>query len=159
MNPEDELFASLYPSLRRLAAVVRPPEVDADDLVQEALVRVLRAGPLSSYDDIGAYLRATIVNVARNHRRSFARHPTVVAPSAAHDSQRSDVYPSDLAELRRLKPDERAVLYLSVVEGRSYDEIGSILGCSAPAARARASRSMRRLRIELREEISYDEAL
>src|SRR4051794_22848320 len=44
---DDELFADLYPSLRRFAAVVRPPEADADDLVQEALVRALRIGPLS----------------------------------------------------------------------------------------------------------------
>jgi len=159
VNEGDELFAVLYPSLRRLAAAVRPPEVDADDLVQEALVRTLAAGPLSGYDDLGAYLRTVIVNLARNHRRSFTRHPTVPAADPHRDAHGADVYPSDLADLRRLKPDERAVLYLSVVEGRGYEEIGRILGCNAPAARARQSRAMRRLRAELREEESYDEAL
>jgi hypothetical protein len=28
VTEEDELFAALYPSLRRIAAVVRPPEID-----------------------------------------------------------------------------------------------------------------------------------
>jgi RNA polymerase sigma factor (sigma-70 family) len=156
---DDDLFARLYPSLRRLAAVVRPREVDADDLVQEALARTIAACPLSGYDDVGAYLRTTIVNLARNHRRTFARRPPTSARSSGAEAATRDAYPSDLDDLRRLKVNERAVLYLSVVESRGYAEIGRILGCSEQAARARASRAMRRLRVELREEIAHDQAL
>lgn len=54
---DQAVFAELYPSLLRVAAVVRPPEVDAHDLVQEALVQTLLQGPLSSFDDPEAYLR------------------------------------------------------------------------------------------------------
>ncbi len=39
-NADDrELIHDLYPSLRRLAAVVGPADVEPDDLVQEALLR------------------------------------------------------------------------------------------------------------------------
>lgn len=41
------LIAGLYPALRSFASVVAPSEEDPNDLVQEALVRTLRGGPLS----------------------------------------------------------------------------------------------------------------
>jgi RNA polymerase sigma-70 factor (ECF subfamily) len=155
---EDEIFAELYPSLRRLAAIVRPSEVDPDDLVQDALARALAARPLRDFDDVGAYLRTVIVNLAKNHRRSFARRPRMVASMGDETSSGGDVYPSDLDDLRRLEVDERAVLYLSVVEGRSFAEIGTVLECSEEAARTRASRARKRLRAELREEATHDPA-
>jgi RNA polymerase sigma-70 factor (ECF subfamily) len=56
-----------------------------------------------------------------------------------------DAYPSDLADLLRLTPKERAVLYLTEVEGYRYAEVGRMLGCSEAAARKRAGRARRRL--------------
>src|SRR4051812_19140119 len=68
-EPGDErLFAQLYAPLHRFAAVVKPPEVDADDLVQEALLRTLALRPLCEYEDPASYLRRTIVNLASNER-------------------------------------------------------------------------------------------
>jgi RNA polymerase sigma-70 factor (ECF subfamily) len=61
----------------------------------------------------------------------------------------SVVYPSDLAELARLEPSDRAAVYLSVVERRSHREIAAILGCSEDASRQRVSRALERLRSEL----------
>ncbi len=55
-------------------------------------------------------------------------------------------YPSDLALLRAVSPDVRAVLYLADIEHWSYTEIGALLGCSDQAARARAVRGRRALR-------------
>jgi RNA polymerase sigma factor (sigma-70 family) len=147
--PDDEaLFAALYPGLRRFAAVVRPAEVDPDDLVQDALARTLALRPLAECDDPGAYLRTAILRLAANHRRSLGRRRRALARmnDAAGESAR---YPSDLDDLRRLSPVERAVLYLSVVEGRSFAEIGALIGSSEPAARARSSRALKRLRVEL----------
>jgi RNA polymerase sigma factor (sigma-70 family) len=148
---DDEVFASLYPSLRRLAAVVRPAEVDADDLVQEALVRALSVGPLSALENPGAYLRTAIVRIASNDRRRMARMRRAllkVAPLV--EVSETATYPSALDDLRQMNARDRAVLFLSVVEGRSYREIASVVGCSEQAARARASRALRRLRASLR---------
>ncbi len=150
---DDAIFAALYPSLRRWAAVVAPVEDDPDDLVQEALARVLRRGSLSDLDDAHAYLRTTIVRLAANSRRRLGRGrrawSRVGAPTGAVD----DRYPSDLDDLRRLGSADRAVLYLALVEGRTYREAGVILGCSEMAARTRASRALRRLRTQVREEL------
>jgi DNA-directed RNA polymerase specialized sigma24 family protein len=39
---ERKLIAALYPALRRIAAVAGSVDIEPDDLVQEALMRVLR---------------------------------------------------------------------------------------------------------------------
>jgi DNA-directed RNA polymerase specialized sigma24 family protein len=150
---DDGLFAELYPSLRRLAAVVRPPEEDADDLVQEALVRALAVRPLAEFDDAGAYLRTTIIRLASNHRRRLGRQRRAYQRALGGGEHHSD-YPSDLDDLRRLGVHDRAVLYLALVEGRPYWEIANALGSSETAVRARASRALRRLRSDLEAEIA-----
>jgi RNA polymerase sigma-70 factor (ECF subfamily) len=143
----------LYPRLRRFAAVVGARDAEPDDLVQEAMVRTLRRGPIGDLDDPAAYLRRTILNLVLNERRSAARHRRAVdrlganAPSDAVPS-----YPSDVDDLFRLPPDVRAVLYLAEIEGHSYARIGDLLACTEEAARARAVRGRRRLRDALTRE-------
>ena len=149
----DETRARLeeaYPPLRRFAAVVGPADADPDDLVQEAFARVLRRG-VDGVDDLGAYLRRTVLNVVSNEKRRHARRrramalvrPEAAAPAASF---------ADAADLFRLPPEVRAVLWLAEVEGWSYPEIGRLLGCTEEAARARASRGRRELRARLAEE-------
>jgi DNA-directed RNA polymerase specialized sigma24 family protein len=156
---DGEIFAELYPSLRRFAAVVRPAEEDADDLVQEALVRTLSVCQLSELDEPAAYLRKAILRIASNRRRSLGRRRRwLMATQTLTPTSYVPAYPSALDDLRRLDAGERAVLYLSVVEGRQYREIASILGCSEGAARARASRATRRLRTALSDQEPTDDA-
>lgn len=76
---------------------------------------------------------------ARVHRTVSASDATTV----------SDAYPSDLDELRRLGPDDRALLYLSLVERRTFAEIASLMDISELAARKRSSRALARLRHDL----------
>jgi RNA polymerase sigma-70 factor (ECF subfamily) len=119
--------------------------MDPDDLLQEAVARVLRRRRLTDLDEPGAYLRKTMVNLASNQRRSLARERRALGRFVASTESVGDIYPSDLNELLRLPPRERAVLYLSEVEGYRYAEIGSLLGCSEAAARKRAMKARRHL--------------
>ncbi len=150
------LFAELYPDLRRFAAVVGPIEVDPDDLLQEALVRVLARSKLCDLDYPAAYLRRAIVNLASNHRR----HLGIVRKGwsrivASEPLVSEDRYPSDIADLQSLKPAERAVLYLFAVEGYRYAEIAEMLRCTEAAARKRAMRGRRRLLAAVAGEVSH----
>ena len=151
---EESLFARLYPALRRFAAVVGPVEVEPDDLLQEAVARVLKRHSLTDLEEPAAYLRRTILNLASNQRRTFARGRRALALLGGGSGQSRDSYPSDLDDLRRLPPQERAVLYLSEVEGYRYAEIAELLGCSEAAARKRAMRGRRRLHIVLVGEVA-----
>jgi DNA-directed RNA polymerase specialized sigma24 family protein len=142
------IVAALYTSLRRFAAVVGPLEVEPDDLVQEALYRTLRVGPLSALDDPGAYVRRAIIRLAANERRHLGRRRRAMTRLAARDSgdAAGDTYPSDTSELQRLDPEDRAVLWLADVEGVAFADVAAALGCSEQAARTKASRARRRLR-------------
>lgn len=149
VGDDEATFAALYPRLRRLAAVAAPLEVDPDDLVQDALVRVLRRGSLARLDDPGAYLATVIVNLASNSRRGLGRRRRAFVRHGAGAAEELPAYPSDLADLERLAPGERALLFLVDVEGWGYAEVAPVLGCSEDAARQRASRARRRLRRDL----------
>ena len=58
-----------------------------------------------------------------------------------------------LTDLLRLDSTSRALLFLVEVEGHGYADAGALLGLSEEAARARAFRARRQLRLQLREEI------
>ena len=62
----------MYPRLRRFAAAVAPQEIDPDDLMQEAIVRLLAHGT-GDVIHVEAYVRQIIVHSASNHRRRLGR--------------------------------------------------------------------------------------
>ena len=135
----------IYPPLRRFAAVVAPVDLEPDDLLQEALVSVLRSRRLSELDHPGAYLRKTVLNVAVSHNRRMGRRRRALTRFAAsQDAPLLADFPSDLSELMELPPRERAALYLHEVEGYLYGEIGQMLGCSDAAAKKAGARGRRR---------------
>ena len=151
---EARIFADGYPALRRFAAVVGPSECDPDDLLQESVARVLRHHRLDELDEPMAYLRRTVVNLASNERRHFGIHRRALSRLVPDWRDRTDDYPSDLGDLEHLSAAERAVLYLSEVEGYRFAEIGRLLGCSEAAARKRAMNGRRHLYAALTEEVA-----
>lgn len=148
---DDAIFRQIYPSLRRYAAVVASIETDPDDLVQEALSRRLRIGPLSDLDAPTAYLRRAITNLASNQRRSLGRG-RLARQRLQPDEVITEVYPSDLGILEELSPPDRAILFLLDVEGFVASEVGEVLELTENAVRLRASRARRALRSRLEQE-------
>lgn len=146
---DDDVFRSLYPRMRRFAAVAAPPDVEPEDLLQDALVATLRRHHLVDLDNPETYLRRVILNLASNHRRRWHSRWKAERLVAASPPGPMESYPSDLSELMWLSARQRAVLYLSEVEGYRFAEIAEMVGCSAPAARMAASRGRRRLRVAL----------
>jgi len=146
-----EISCDLYPSLCRFAAIVGPPDIEPEDLVQESLYRTLRRGPLADLEHPTAYLRRVILHLVSNQRRSagrLRRALTRLNPEAAEE----DRYPSDVQDLLRLPAQARAVVFMRDVEGRSYTEIATAVGCREATARATAARARRKLRELLTEE-------
>jgi RNA polymerase sigma factor (sigma-70 family) len=141
-----DVFASVYTALRRFAGAVRPMGSEADDLVQEALARTLAVRSLSELEHPLAYLRTAVVRVAMNEERSRRRSRARNARASDRETARADAYPSDLADLWLVSAKERAVLFLTVVEGYSYRDAAEVIGSSEAAARQTASRALRTLR-------------
>jgi RNA polymerase sigma-70 factor (ECF subfamily) len=145
---ERELITSLYPSLRRIAAVAGSVDVEPDDLVQEALMRTLRKGPLSDLDYPLAFLRKTIVNLASNQRRSSSRKRKALSRLFIEEGWLPS-YPADIEAILDLPPRHRAILYLVEVEDVPYAEAAEQLGMTTVAARAMANRARKRARAAL----------
>ncbi len=137
---------------------------DAADATQEAFVGVLRR--LQADDapvlDFAAYLytaaRHESYAVMRRRDRSRPTDSVPEEPNRAvaveSDPERSALLRDAQEEVRaanaRLAPRHREVLALREVGGRSYEEIGAILGISANAAAQLLWRARSNLRDELR---------
>lgn len=148
---DDQLIRELYPRLRAFACVVAIPSDDPDDLVQDALMRVLRRDELHSLEDPTVYLRRVIVNLASDRRRSLRRRFAALA-RLGPTAPTTDAYPSDTAALLALSPQTRAVLWLADVEGFDFETIATQLGLTPAAARQRASRGRAELRLRVQED-------
>ena len=128
-------------------------EIAPDDLVQDALVAMLRRGPIGGVDDLGAYLRRSMLNLAANHRRRLGRSRRAMTRLTADTaSSAADHYPSDLGDLAALRPEARAVLYMQHVEGMSTLSIAVELGLGHAAVRQMAVRARRTLRNQIHDE-------
>jgi DNA-directed RNA polymerase specialized sigma24 family protein len=148
----EALVAALYPGLRRFAAVVAPMEQEPDDLVQDALAATIARQPLVELDDPLAYLRVVMVRLAANERRRLGRKRRASGRIGPEPEAVLASYPSDLAELDRLSPADRAVLYLTVIERRPDVEVAQMFDQSASVVKMRRHRALRKLHAQLEEE-------
>jgi RNA polymerase sigma-70 factor (ECF subfamily) len=138
-------FRDAYPRLHRFAAVVAPPTIDPDDLVQDAMGRLLGRRNPEAIDDRTAYVCRTMANLASDRRRRWKIGRGALAKLGPQPTHAESTYPSDLGVLSELSARERGAVYLHDVEGFPFDEVAQLLGCSTVAARQAAVRGRNRL--------------
>lgn len=151
---EEHAFNALYARIARpLSAYLRrltSGDEAASDLVQESFLRILRADlPEMSDRELDAYVYKTASRLARDRwrhrqvdRRWRERLPSV--SEAGFDSGADAALDMDRI-LSRLRPRDRAIVWLAYVEGRSHKEIGSILGLRPASVRVILFRARRKL--------------
>jgi RNA polymerase sigma-70 factor (sigma-E family) len=142
-----EFVQSRYTDLLRTAFLLTGSSHEAEDLVQGALLRVMRHW--DGIDDPLPYVRRTIVNLYLNSLRRRTRElVTGLLPERAErDStdriaERSALWPA----LRELAPKTRAVIVLRYWMDMSEWETAGALGCSVGSVKSAASRGLARLR-------------
>jgi RNA polymerase sigma-70 factor (ECF subfamily) len=164
-SPEPDVFATevlshlepLYGAAMRLTRS-RP---DAEDLVQDALVRAFRSRDrFAPGTNVKAWLYTILHNAWRNHRRDGLRDPVAVDSdlveaaasrgSAALDTPESVLIRETLAPDLQAALDElpdafRQAVWLRDVEGFSYAEIAGMLGVPIGTVMSRISRGRRQL--------------
>ena len=147
-------LAALVPSLRALARALTRDRDEADDLVQETLLKAI------SHESLwhGGSLKAWTVTILLNAYRSRLRKLRRIGPHDPLDeaSVAAVGAPSDGAELRavekgisRLPPEQREVLLLVALEGLSYRETADVLGVPIGTVMSRLSRARAALRAYL----------
>jgi RNA polymerase sigma-70 factor (ECF subfamily) len=134
----------------------------ADDLLQEAYYRFLRANAAHESD---AHRRNYLFRIATNLVRDMRRRPRADEVRLANEEGEADhadprsadiangaVRRLDLARsMARLKPRERDLLWLAYAQGSSHKEIGETLGLKAASIKLLLFRARRRLAGFLRE--------
>jgi RNA polymerase sigma-70 factor (sigma-E family) len=144
----EDYVASRFPALRRLAYLLTGDWTEAEDLVQDALVRCERRWHGIAADDPHAYVRRAVVNSAANWRRR-RRYELPLADEAGlttDDTAAIDARIVLLAGLRRLPMAQRQVLVLRFFEQLSEAETAHALGIAAGTVKSRTARGLEALR-------------
>ena len=150
------LVEELWAPLVGLARAVLAGDPEAEDVVQDALVVAWRRLPaLRDPARFPAWLRRIVVRRCLRYLRRRSARPNAELSAADAGRARSTgptTAPAseaaiDVARLlAALPPRQRAVLYLTAVEGRTDREIAALLGILPPTVRVHRLRATRRLR-------------
>lgn len=149
--------------LFRVARSITPNTDDAEDLVQDTLLRAFRA--TGSFD--GRYPRSWLLTIMRNanQNRTRRRRPTLLrdestmdaeldrrnppSPSAEDVATRSMTAPWVADALDHLSPRLRQVIELVDVDGLTYDETAAVLAIPPGTVMSRLHRARHRMRARL----------
>jgi RNA polymerase sigma-70 factor (sigma-E family) len=144
-------YREAYPGAVRLAWLLTHDHATAEDVVQDAFVRLRPR--LRNVEHPTAYLRTAIVNGCRDRARSAGRAEAglrrlrVVAPVTTTDK------PSELLDaVAHLPYKQRAVLVLRYWADLREEEIAEIVGVRPATVRSITSRALDRLRKDLPDE-------
>ena len=148
------LFRTEGRSLVRLARLFVDDRDAAEDIVQEAFLRLARhAGKIEAVDRAPAYLRSIVLNLARDHNRrglvSLRHHATsgreinVELDDAVGDQLvRTEEHRRVIEAVRQLPARQRDCIALRYFEELPIERIASTLGVSVNSVKTHLRRAM-----------------
>jgi RNA polymerase sigma-70 factor (ECF subfamily) len=148
------LLTTYGPDMHRLAYRMTGDADEAEDVVQEALLRVFRKSERFHGGSLAGWLRAVTSRVALNLYRAghrlAQREALYAEESLPQESAPSDPLLRDALRdgIGRLPNGERIVFVLVELEGWSHTEVGAALSIAAEASRQRLLKARQRLRAE-----------
>ena len=141
------LFRTHATPLLRLAMLLTGDRPLAEELVQEAFVRLHRSGAVPEAGGELAYLRRIVVNLSHGHHRRLRiarRRPVEDArwsPAAEMDAVRRDNQRLVLEAVRRLPLRQRDCVVLRYYADLTDTEIAQALGISAGSVKTHLHRA------------------
>jgi RNA polymerase sigma-70 factor (ECF subfamily) len=144
-------FDAERPRLIAIAIRILGSEADADDVLQEAWLRLSRTDGI---DNLPAWLTTVVTRLCLDHLRKRRTRLVVESEVPAEPAPVDPEADALLAEktgdamqvvLDALAPAERAAFVLHDVFGYPFDEISAVMGRSGTAVRQLASRARRKV--------------
>ena len=145
------LYVGHYEQLLRLAVLLVGDMAAAEDVVQEAFIRVHRTIESRSLCNPLAYLRQSVVNLARSElRRRLVRlrhapRPMPDAASAEEGAYAAISRQEVIIALRRIPARQREAVVLRYWADLPEAEIAGLMGVSVGAVKSYISRGLSRL--------------
>jgi RNA polymerase sigma-70 factor (ECF subfamily) len=162
LTMDEDTFRAFYERTSRplwaYLARLSGSRTDANDLLQETYYRFVRAHvPFESEPHRRRYLYTIATNLVLDRRRRRLARPEVPLPGNADDLA-ADASEAGRLEhrvvvrgaLARLKPRERALLWLAYAQGATHEEIGAALGLKPASIRSMIFRARQRFSDVLR---------
>jgi len=150
MDTEIKSLLQFLPRLRRYAQVLTRNVHDAEDLVQETLLKAHRhaSGATPGPETGGGWLMSTLHNTFIDHHRSRSasrRRETDFAQLMPQIMDAPQEMAVRLAQLRRrlldLPTEQREALHLVAIEGMAYSEAAAMLSIPQGTLMSRLSRA------------------
>lgn len=171
-NGDDDAFRTLFDRHYRLAYSVIYKHIGvqtiAEDLVQEAFLRVYKAAPrYEAKAKFSTWFYTVVTNLCLNYKRDKARDRLRLVSGAGEDggnlleqlaqtvehnfeqmeqNERAEVIQ---AAIQELPEKQRMALILSRYEDKSYEEVAKIMNVTVPAVKSLTSRA----RVTLKEKL------
>src|SRR6266550_8525600 len=150
---DDHLRALAFKIAYRMLGSV----AEAEDVVQEALIRMPDRSPLHNEEayltTVTTRLSIDVLRSARVRRETYVGEwlpePLVEDEAPRLVEEEDEVSLAMLVLLERLAPDERAVFVLREAFDMPFADIGEIIDASPDACRQRLSRARRRIEKDL----------
>jgi RNA polymerase sigma-70 factor (sigma-E family) len=154
MDDFDEFVAGNVEQLLKAAYLITWDPGEAEDLVQECLLKLARRWPrVRAMVQPRAYARRILVNLALDDARGRARRrgeldeaPAVVDGPAQNLLAGVETRAELIDALGRLTARQRAVLVLRYFNDLTEAQTAEVLGCSPGTVKSNASRGLARLR-------------
>ena len=153
MREFDQFVAAHADDLLRTAYLIVWDEGEAEDLVQDCLLKVARRWPrVRRMKQPRAYARRILVNLALDGAQRRARRHRELEPEAVDSRPAFDPLPALdtraelLQALGQLQERQRAVLVLRYFNDLTEAQVADVLGCSPGTVKSSASRGLARLR-------------
>ena len=149
----DQFVAAHVDGLLRTAYLIVWDEGEAEDLVQECLLKVARGWRrVRRMEQPQAYARRILVNLALDGARGRAQRRGELERGAPASLGAADPLPALearaelLQALGQLNERQRAVLVLRYFNDLTEAQVADVLGCSPGTVKSSASRGLARLR-------------
>lgn len=154
----EQLYREEAVSLVRLARLFTDDRTGAEDIVQEAFIRLYRAADrIKDHDKSTAYLRSIVLNLARDHNRrgllSLRHQDSMIdrrQPEVPDETfLRSEEHVAIMDALGALPARQRECLVLRFYLELSEREIADALGISPNSVKTHSRRGMASLAVTL----------
>ncbi len=164
-----EWMRKMGPRLINVSAAICHDRHQAEEIVQEAFVKLWRRPPESGEVVYPAWLRRVVVNLSINALQR-TRRPTTLPEHGTDpamqgrrrpdgDCERDESMRRVRAALDRLDESKRAIIVLRAYEQLSYDQIAEHLEVPVGTVMSRLNRARAALMEELKQDSSTDEPL